>query len=165
MSQGITDLWGAVRAWDGFELALSEIDEPTRGHPQIRLGHAILWASVLNDAYWRLGRTEYVAQRDVDSDGVVIEGLRMARNALLHGAALCAVVRPDVQLPGITIGPWSWTSDVESLVSFLDRASDPKQRESYNTHLAGELLAAPMMRAKRWFDTAEGIWPLGPGGA
>ena len=119
-----------MRAWDGFELALSEIDEPRRGHPQIRLGHAILWASVLNDAYWRLGSPKYASVRDADPDGVVIEGIPMARNALLHGAALCAEVRPDVQLPGMTIGPWAWSSDIANLVGSLDIPPSAEQLAS-----------------------------------
>jgi hypothetical protein len=98
--------------------------------------------------------------RDADPDGVVIEGIRMARNALLHGAALCAEVRPDVQLPGMTIGPWAWSSDIANLVGSLDIPPSAEQRASYERHISGELLAGPMGRAKKWFETAQSNWPL-----
>jgi hypothetical protein len=162
MSRGTTDAWGVTQAWEGLRFALSEINRP-RVHPQILLRHAILWASILNEAYWRLGREDYRAARDDDVDGVVIEGIRMARDALLHGAALCADVRPDVVSTGMRVGPWSWSTDVAAIVKTLDHnhPPSPEQLTSYQTELAGKSLAAPIVRAQRWFETAQKTWPLG----
>ena len=87
-------------------------------------------------------------------------GLALAFNALKHGAALCADVKPEIEEPGIRIGQWTWVADVELLVKSLDIPPRPGQCAGYEREIAGRLLAEPFERVRRWFAKSKQLWPV-----
>jgi len=156
---GITDAGGFARAAQGLEICIDALDSSV-AHPQIRVGHALLWTNVLNDAFHRAGGSGYVATRDAHIHGRVLPGLMLAFNALKHGAAICTSIRPDITGQGWAAGPWILTQDVNALVRTHHKPPSVVQVASYTTAVAGRRLSEPFGDALEWFEQAQNHWTV-----
>lgn len=156
---GITDAGGFVRAAQGLELCIEALNSSV-AHPQIRVGHALLWANVLNDAFHRAGGSAYVTMRDTHIHGRVLPGLMLAFNALKHGAAVCTSIRRDIEGQGWAAGPWILTQDVEALIRTFGKPPSVIQVESYKSAVSGRLLREPFGDALDWFEQAQNHWTV-----
>lgn len=155
----ITDRGGFDRAAQAFEQSIEDFAlRPMR--PQVRVGHALLWASVLDEAFSRAGGDAYVEMRNSHSDGRVVPGLSLAFNAVKHGAALCTAVRPEVTGAGWIAGPWVFTPNVDDLIRSLDRKPHHTQVTSYSNHVAGWRIVEPFATALEWFEQAINHWSV-----
>lgn len=152
-----TNLGGIDRAWQGFEAAIEALDL-SELHPQIRIGHALLWTNVLNDAFYRAGAGDYESARENHPGGQTVWGMVFAFNALKHGAALCYDINGEQTALGSIAGHWIWITDADPLVETLDRIPRRGQVPAYRDHIAGRRLSEPFVLAARWFDEAASRW-------
>lgn len=112
-----------------------------------------MWACALDELLEREatnGSGEYWAIRNSDSDGVVLPGLRWARNAGIH--RLLALHRYSVGLtppltPPLRVGEIRWLARVE-----LPPIRPSKQLEAaYDQHLEDHDARDTIASACRWF--------------
>jgi len=123
--------------------------------PQFSAGTAAVWVAALDDAL--MTQPTYRGRRDKHPDGRVVDGLRLARNAVVHGAVL-ATEAEGMKFPlsfPLDYGPMVWVSYERLTAQWQPkgkRADLVIQREAYEAHLSRQELRVPVARALSWFD-------------
>lgn len=149
----------------GIELAIQGIQGAVadlRGqrippvHPHVRATQAIYWICSFDEHHRKV--PDYKNQRDSNAAGVIITGLRFARNAVTHGVVPLATVTGETyKLPGfetiLTIGQWTWrtrqaiTADWPKMNTALN--SD-LMLSVYDESIAGRQVEDPILAAYGW---------------
>jgi len=121
------------------------------------LGETLMWIAARDELLWHMDG--YKQRRDADHNGAVLLGLRLARNAVVHGAVLFQVVRVDgvgmYPFGQCAFGRLAFSADLRRCVwvprtSFLAgprTESRPKQEVNYDAHVAGRELLSSLGQA------------------
>ena len=144
---------GARYAFEGLNRCLDVLDYPELVDAQIGVGQGLFWAVSLDD---RLGRkfADYRSVRNADDEGHCADGARLARNAIVHGAAVMQTYQPGLSFPialPMSVGGWRWRPLAEVLNAWPDRLEPPVvQKESYSTHFPGSQPGLPIALFRNW---------------
>ena len=65
------------------------------------LAEALWWITVLDESYWKSEETAYDAYREAHASGVLVHGLRYARNRLIHDIDITG-------MHGLITTPFQW---------------------------------------------------------
>jgi len=118
-------------------------------------GTAVVWVAATDDAL--MSQPTYRGRRDKHPDGQVIDGLRLARNAVVHGAVL-ATESEGLKFPleyPMDFGPMVWVAYERLTAQWqpMGKLADlTVQRAAYEAHVSRQELRVPVARALSWFD-------------
>jgi hypothetical protein len=142
-----------------FGYFTESLDSLNEGPGDFNLGivNSIVWACAVDAALSaRLGPS-YSAARDADPNGRVLDGLRLARNAILHGQtfALNDGTPYPTDFP-LFSGPPVWKSYEQLTEDWSPRNKGPgleRLRAKYEQEVAGRDIGAPLWDAREWLDS------------
>lgn len=153
-----------MKATEGFgwsfvalERAMRNLTDSSLGHPQERVGIALLWINVVNDAFFQVDKSAYSQARNADPGGRAIPGLVTAFNALKHGSALLVSIRDLTGLPGVRVGPREWVP-FEVVRASLNQQPNDEAERSYRQYVEGRVYEEPLLAAHNWIRRAENTW-------
>lgn len=137
----------ALRGLSESALRVSDADGDAA---TVAVGQALFWAIMLDDRLAKDGR--YRTLREQHPDGILLIGLRAARNAIAHGATV--VMFPSMQIPEdppvvARAARWALFSDVNR---GLSKQPSAKTREVWEKSLEGQNAAATMHAVHTWLD-------------
>jgi len=123
----------------------------------VALGSGLFWACSL-DEHLRRVSPGHEAMRDADDDGRLLPALRLARNAVMHGAVVAAVPTEGIAWP--LRFPLTWQhlayrplSEInESWVGTRHMGDAERQDALYVSHLEGARVVESIESALRWFE-------------
>lgn len=139
-------------ALEALDHHIAAIEHDTSWSLQGRIGSALLWVCALDEAFWPTGAhpiDDYEKQRDQDSSGMVIVGLRRARDAVTH-----RLVRPSEE--GGLEYPLSYPlafPDVWVPLAQLGRSTSTRAAEQervYVQEIQGRRVREPLDRGRDW---------------
>lgn len=120
---------------------------------------ALVWLVTLDDLARAANKDVYRHERDTDPNGQVLDGLRLARNAVVHGA-VATVSEQGLAYPlggpggALFYGPQVWVSLDELLSEWTPdgRKGVEAQKLAYVERVARQGVREPLVRALNWFD-------------
>lgn len=148
----------------GLQVAVKELlntEMPLAGSAAV--GTGAFWACAL-DEQLRAVDGKYDSLRDADSNGSLLPGLRLVRNAVTHGAVVA--VRPSEGLVFPLRFPLTFSSlvfrplsDVVSSWVGVRHAGreNAKQDAVYSARVAHQRTAEPLRSALAWFEQYTGV--------
>lgn len=125
------------------------------------VGTGAFWACALDEQLRRVHGTDYDIAREADPDGSIMHGLRLARNAITHGAV---VLNESTGFTFPVVFPTTFGHEVyrtldEVLRDFGaardNRSVNRKQDRTYADRVAGRRIVEPLQDAQRWFTRVE----------
>jgi hypothetical protein len=125
------------------------------------IGQALFWIVAVDDLLLRhhKGRS-YRERRDADPDGRYLDGARLARNAVAHGAVVLHAFQQGMTFPmtfPLTFGEVRWSSLDDVLAEWdPDKAIPETQRASYQRNFFNIQPQEPLRAAQRWLLAAPG---------
>jgi len=140
-----------------FTTSLDSVDDAPGDEFELAIANSVIWACILDEALEnRLGRS-YTDTRSGNRSGRVLDGLRLARNAIVHGQTFA--IRPGgmafpLDYP-LYYGPPVWKSAAELMRSWTPRFQGPgfqRLRATYEQEIAGTNIGAPLWTAREWLD-------------
>jgi hypothetical protein len=170
---------GVVSATKSLQLACARASTPlemswipgemplTRDEIVAAAGEAVFWVSVLDEAEHHRLRDDYWAARSTDPNGLVVQGLLWARNALAHGATIVSEgsQRSEITLTLGSDGEFNIAGPVSSRhalrwrqvrdIAVRDRGR--ALRPSYEAHVAGRWVKETLDEAQAWFLRASAL--------
>lgn len=147
-----------------FEESLDSVNEGPTDF-KLAIANSIVWACVIDEALAEHLGQLYKDARETDSKGRVLDGLRLARNAILHGQtfALNSGQPFPEDFPQFS-GPPVWKSYVELTEDWTPRNKGPAQdrlRATYEAEVAGRDIGAPLWDAREWLGkVADDGWAV-----
>ena len=159
------DPMGAAFAARGFGLALERIggDDPENDH--IAIGEPLFWGITLDELLYTKydGKKPgpYALARDADLNGGAVNGARLARNAITHGAV---VTRAREYQGGLSfpvtfpakfgIPVWKTLPELLKVWTPDEQKYLPSQKASYANHFASMPTKPPVAKLQAWLATA-----------
>jgi hypothetical protein len=135
----------------------------------LAIANSVIWACAVDEALTARSGDSYAAARDADPNGRVLDGLRLARNAILHGQTFA--VQPTglgypLEYP-LFYGPPVWKSYAELTRDWTPRNKGPgldRLRDTYEHNVAGRNIGAPLWDSRDWLDAGAALrWDFGNG--
>lgn len=132
----------------------------------LAIANSVVWACALDEALSESLGEDYERARDADRQGCVLLGLRLARNAILHGQTFALGDGrwwPGV-LPVDIVGPRTWLSYELLTETWKPRNRGPgleRLRVVYEREVAGTDIGTPLWNAREWLNgVAERGWAV-----
>lgn len=145
---------GLEVAREGLARSLPGFDHRDLVTASVATGQALFWACSIDEQLG--GDRDYLRKREADAAGRLLPALRMARNAVAHGAAVC--VRATEGLVWPIVFPARWGSLVWAPTSsVVDALSKPPKRaavELYSAELERRDVDRTFAAVADWFDRA-----------
>ena len=132
-----------------------------------RLGECLTWMCALDELLEP--RTNYKSRRNSDAKGQALQGLRYARNTVLHGHAVLDVAdaadvpnpsgllvhnRPGPRIVGPpTVVEWTFQQTLPK-----PSKPAPKLEAAYITHVAGMAPTVPILGGVDWLNRALSVF-------
>lgn len=142
---------GADVARDGLARAAAAIDPGDLRGATIAAGQGLFWACSLDEQLWSV--QGYSAARAADEWARLLPGMRIARNAVAHGAAICVRHADGLSFPIRWPMRWSdvYWAPVDALLPALDRRPSASAVEMYRA-MEGRSVADTLEGVAAWFD-------------
>lgn len=123
------------------------------------VGQALFWIVALDDLLNEAHKSRsYRERRDADIDGRYLEGARLARNAVAHGAVVVHSFQEGMTFPmtfPLTFGEVRWSSLEDVLRQWPGgKAPSESQRSSYQRNFVNIQPQEPLGAAWRWLGSA-----------
>jgi hypothetical protein len=141
-----------------FTTSLDAVNEGPTDDFELSIANSVIWACILDEALTARLRAAYKSARDSDRSGRVLDGLRLARNAIVHGQTFA--IQPEgmpypIDYP-LFYGPPLWKSYDELTRDWTPwgstSAAHLQLREVYEHEIAGSNIGAPLWTAREWLD-------------
>lgn len=146
---------GAAIAMEGFVQAIESVVGVEPRENQIAIGQALFWGITLDELLKKAHSDAYENARDGHVDGRVVDGARLARNAITHGAVIVQSVQGGLEWP--LVFPIMWGSPAWVPLNELTQTWTPElrprlplQKVSYSDHFASRPGVEPLLRMKAW---------------
>jgi hypothetical protein len=125
----------------------------------IAIGEALFWGITIDELLMKRFPTTYESAREGDSNGAGVDGARLARNAIAHGAILVHSYQGGMTFPmtfPAMFGMPLWRPVDELLRAWSPRATPrlARQVDSYRHHFASRSSAAPIRELHAWLTNA-----------
>lgn len=149
----------ASTVFEGLELAIERITGESMRSDQIAIGESLFWGITLDEMLYKAHGDRYVQARDADPLGVCVNGARLARNAITHGAVIVQSIQGGMTFPmtfPLTFGRPAWLP----VDRIMELASPPAskwlatQEASYADHFATKKPADPPRQLRDWIVAA-----------
>ena len=134
----------------------------------LAIANSVIWACALDEALTEKLGQPYSTSRDEDKAGRTLFGLRLARNAILHGQTFG--IQPEgmgypIDYP-LFYGPPLWKSYEELTRDWTPRNKGPglaRMRTAYEEEVARAAMPSPLLRAREWLGRVrENGWQISP---
>ena len=153
-----------------FRFFDESLDSVTDGPTDFNLAiaNSVVWACAVDEALQDNLGDLYTAARDADDDGRTLFGLRLSRNAILHGQTFA--IQPEgigypIEYPRF-YGPPLWKSYAELTRHWTPRNRGPgldRMIAAYDHGVARKELTAPLFRSHDWLHRMrERGWSVEP---
>lgn len=157
MSLRITAAQQRYASVQGFIEAMARHDAAEGLRPTfISLAEALFWAATVDES--RRKEPWYEPAREVHADGIVMPGIRYARNFATHQIVALTEAGPGGLTIPFTI-PFTIPTERTLWLPFED-LPDPQQRskhtpaqqQAYRDHLAGQPTVTTLLRVQSWLQ-------------
>ncbi|MBB2965593.1 hypothetical protein [Leifsonia aquatica] len=149
----------ASTVFQGLESALERITGESMRSDQIAIGESLFWGITLDELLYKTHGTPYVDARDADPLGGCVNGARLARNAITHGAVLVQSIQGGLTFPlsfPLMFGEPAWLP-VDRIMELASPPTSKRlaaQQASYATHFATRKPAEPPRQLRDWIVVA-----------
>jgi hypothetical protein len=137
------------------------------------IGEILTWLCALDELPKRSAPRSYEAEREADRDGLLVPGLRCARNATIHRLSVTTVtyVHPGAVLGAAQLGTFAlgegpnsrWAARNSDWGNTRRRKQSLEDPDStYDTHFAGRGVVPCLRRSLNFLHAASGIWCRDP---
>jgi hypothetical protein len=149
----------ASTVFEGLTLAIERITGENIRSDQIAIGESLFWGITLDELLYKAHGPLYVDARDADARGACVNGARLARNAITHGAVIVQSIQGGMTFPmtfPMKFGELAWLP----VDRIMQLASPPAskwlaaQELSYAAHFAAKEPAKPMRQLRDWIVAA-----------
>lgn len=127
------------------------------------VGSGAFWACAL-DEQLRAADGTYDDRRDADTQGQLMPGIRLVRNAVTHGAVVAVEQRPGLVFPVIFPSKFehlSYRPLADLLASWVghrdQRRDNARQDRTYAARLVGFPVVDPLVDVFEWFLRETGV--------
>jgi hypothetical protein len=144
-----------LRDLEAARLAEIESGQHRAGVLQPFVGQALFWIVAVDEVLGQAHKGKsYRAKRDDDPDGRSLDGARLARNAVAHGAVVLQGFQDGITYPityPLTYGEVRW-SPLDELLEQWHPRQEPTdhQKVSYQRSFFGVQPQEPLRAAQRW---------------
>lgn len=145
--------------FEGLELAIARINGGSIRSDQIAIGESLFWGITLDELLYKTHGDRYANARDTDPLGGCVNGARLARNAITHGAVIVQSIQGGMTFPmtfPLAFGEPAWLP-VDRLMELASPPQTPwlsAQEASYATHFATKQPAEPPRQLRDWIVAA-----------
>ena len=149
----------ASTVFEGLALAIKRINGGSIRSDQIAIGESLFWGVTLDELLYKAHGERYVQARENDPLGACVNGARLARNAITHGAVIVQSIQGGMTFPmkfPLMFGDPAWLP----VDRIMELASPPKskwlaaQEASYAAHFATKKPAEPPHQLRDWIVAA-----------
>ncbi|MGG5172437.1 hypothetical protein ACQR35_09710 [Pseudarthrobacter sp. J1738] len=149
----------ASTVFEGLDQAIERITGASMRSDQIAIGESLYWGITLDELLYKAHGTRYELARDIDSHGACVNGARLARNAITHGAVLVQSIQGGLTFPmtfPVLFGAPAWLPLDRIVALARPRASSrlSAQKASYAAHFATRPPAEPPRKLRDWIVVA-----------
>jgi hypothetical protein len=130
------------------------------------LGETLVWLVAIDDLL-HAADSNYRTRRDADPDGAGLPGLRLARNAVVHGVMVTSATydKPGGGLAAAPLATFAlgegpstrWVARASIAHTPKPGKHVPSQERSYDTHIAGHDVLSPLTLALGFLRDAASI--------
>jgi hypothetical protein len=160
---------GAAIAIEALDHNLASLDrarleeiESGLHRPEKLMPHAaqaLFWIVAIDELLLSANKgRSYRERRNADEDGRVVDGARLARNAVAHGAVVVQSYQAGMTFPAtfpLTFGEVRWSSLDEVFTQWAPMNPPTEaQRSSYERHFVNIQPGIPLRSAQRWLMAA-----------
>ncbi|WP_454132426.1 hypothetical protein [Microbacterium lacticum] len=142
---------GIAVARDALGRAAAAIDPDDLRGSTIAAGQALFWACSLDEQLWEVGG--YVEARSADEWGRLLPAMRLARNAVAHGAAICVRHQEGLSWPMRWPARWAdvYWAPVDVPLAALEKKPTAAAVELYR-QMQDRSVGDTLEGVANWFD-------------